>query len=391
MHFSLHEVRVLLAQWRTDDALVESEADLANLSRIRWFAPIGAFFGLLTALVFGVSIVVNMASDTAAWRWGWGSVLMQSAMGLALLGAAWLAKQQPRTGRTKTMRYLPIGLACFCMADAIVFVYLEQWGSDSVTPYIYVCLLLAVSLLLKPSTVVWIYCTGFVVFNWVLGQSPSSPHQILTNRLDALTACAMGMGVSIYLWRRYVAFYVQQEALQQANAELQDKQRELQRLTRTDGLTNLFNRKTFVELTQQELQRAQRQNSSTAILVMDLDYFKKVNDTWGHPAGDAVLKHAATLASSAVRSTDLVARLGGEEFIVLLPSTSIDAARRLAEKIRAKIEAHPAQWSGQRIPVTVSIGSAGCTAAEKLDFDALYYNADKALYLAKQRGRNRVI
>ena len=124
---------------------------------------------------------------------------------------------------------------------------------------------------------------------------------------------------------------------------------------------------------------------------MDLDHFKKVNDTWGHPAGDAVLRHVATLTHRTVRSTDLVGRLGGEEYIILLPGTSLEAARKLAEKLRIQIEASQVAWESTSIRVTVSMGLAGTTADEKRDFDTLYTEAVKALYLAKQRGRNRVV
>jgi len=171
---------------------------------------------------------------------------------------------------------------------------------------------------------------------------------------------------------------------------LQRKQQELERLTRLDGLTGLYNRNTFVDLTRQELDRANRQGSPTSILLVDLDLFKDVNDTWGHPAGDAVLKHVAELAKETVRRTDLVGRLGGEEFIVLLPNTAQEAAGKLAEKLRRRLETSPTVWEAGSIPVTASIGLAGTTAAEKRDFETLYTSADRALYQAKERGRNQV-
>jgi diguanylate cyclase (GGDEF)-like protein len=205
-----------------------------------------------------------------------------------------------------------------------------------------------------------------------------------------LPLLGLGWALSFILWRKFTTIGLQQVQLETANAELQFKQRELQRLTRLDGLTGLYNRSTFVELTRQELARAQRQGSPTTILLLDLDFFKRVNDTWGHPAGDAVLRNVAVVANSTVRATDLVGRLGGEEFIILLPNTSMEAARRLAEKLRGNLERSPATWEGQVIRTTASIGVAGTTAAEKLDFDHLYSVADSALYTAKEKGRNRV-
>ena len=103
------------------------------------------------------------------------------------------------------------------------------------------------------------------------------------------------------------------------------------------------------------------------------------------------MRNVAVVANSTVRATDLVGRLGGEEFIILLPNTSMEAARRLAEKLRGNLEHSPAAWEGQVIRTTASIGVAGTTAAEKLDFDHLYSVADSALYTAKEKGRNRVV
>ena len=108
-------------------------------------------------------------------------------------------------------------------------------------------------------------------------------------------------------------------------------------------------------------------------------------------AGDAVVKHVAALVARTVRSTDLVGRLGGEEFIILVPATNLVAARKLAEKVRARLEANPTPWQTTAIPATASIGIAGCTSAENLGFDRLYNDADKSLYIAKQRGRNQVV
>jgi diguanylate cyclase (GGDEF)-like protein len=193
------------------------------------------------------------------------------------------------------------------------------------------------------------------------------------------------------MWRKFTTIAVQKHLLEKTHSELQLKQRELERLTRQDGLTGLFNRNTFVELSNNELKRAKRQGSSTTILLLDLDHFKRINDTWGHPAGDAVLRHVAQTMVNSVRSTDLVGRLGGEEFIVLLPHTSAETGRKIAEKIRQRLEVSELRWEGTRISVTASIGLSGTSADESREFDSLYTEADKALYLAKQRGRNRVI
>lgn len=284
--------------------------------------------------------------------------------------------------------------ACAVGGLALIFVTgfstFDQWVTPNITPFVIGAMSIGLVVYLRPVTSAWLFVVAYVFFYMAIGSTQLNAQQLLSNRINGFTAVGLGWALSFILWRKFTTIGLQQVQLETANAELQFKQRELQRLTRLDGLTGLYNRSTFVELTRQELARAQRQGSPTTILLLDLDFFKRVNDTWGHPAGDAVLRNVAVVANSTVRATDLVGRLGGEEFIILLPNTSMEAARRLAEKLRGNLERSPATWEGQVIRTTASIGVAGTTAAEKLDFDHLYSVADSALYTAKEKGRNRV-
>ncbi len=215
--------------------------------------------------------------------------------------------------------------------------------------------------------------------------------QLPLERIVGLAAIGLGWGLAALLWQQLWALKQRQVQLEHANAELHSKQQELLRLTRLDGLTGLYNRNTFVELTHRELARAQRQGSDTTLLLLDMDLFKCINDTWGHPAGDTVLKNFAIVANSTVRATDLVGRFGGEEFIILLPNTTLDAGRMLAEKLRTNLVHNPTRWHEEGIINTVSIGVASTTASQHHTFDQLYSQADMALYRAKEMGRNRVV
>jgi len=126
------------------------------------------------------------------------------------------------------------------------------------------------------------------------------------------------------------------------------------------------------------------------LMVLDIDHFKKVNDTFGHDAGDEVLKIFASRVKAAVRTADLVCRLGGEEFVIVMPETGIDIARRIAERVRKAIEASafPILAGQQAIPITVSIGLAD--RGKDVQAEQIFKRADRALYRSKQEGRNRV-
>jgi diguanylate cyclase (GGDEF)-like protein len=158
-----------------------------------------------------------------------------------------------------------------------------------------------------------------------------------------------------------------------------------------DPLTGCFNKRYLMEALEAEFKRAKALHSDLSLLFFDIDHFKKVNDTYGHDAGDFILKEFSTLIKAGfLRPKDVLARYGGEEFIILMGGTSGKHAMDLAEKVRAAIETHPFIYEGTRIPITTSLGVAElATGVESTQ--TLLKAADKALYSAKQSGRNRVV
>ena len=384
------DLRLLLQRWRAEHALVVDEASASNLQRLRWLGPLLVVLNALHIAVFLVLALRSPAGD-AAYRWKLGLLLVHTGMALGVLCCTWAAYHLRHGHRSLAGRSMGLVAAGFILVCAIAVVSVDQWITPNITPFLIACLGVSLAMYLRPVPAAWLYMGVYLVFYQAIGWTQHAPELLLSNRLNGITACVMGWALSVLLWRKFTTISLQQTQLEKAHAELQSKQKELERLTRQDGLTGLFNRNTFVELSRSELKRAQRQGSATTILLLDLDHFKRVNDTWGHPAGDAVLRHVATLASTTVRSTDLVGRLGGEEFIVLLPNTSAEAGRKLAEKLRLRLESAPVPWEKATIAVTASFGLASTTSEEKRDFETLYTEADKALYLAKQRGRNRVV
>lgn len=165
---------------------------------------------------------------------------------------------------------------------------------------------------------------------------------------------------------------------------------ELRELAATDMLTGLPNRRAFITRLEEEHARLRRFDSQqAAVLMLDLDYFKRVNDTWGHPAGDAVLQKVASVINEQIREVDLCSRFGGEEFAVLLAGAAPVAAREFADRLRRKIAENAVRHEGKDIMVTVSIGVAALRAADD-NADAALLRADQALYKAKETGRDRV-
>ncbi len=162
-------------------------------------------------------------------------------------------------------------------------------------------------------------------------------------------------------------------------------------LAMQDALTGLSNRRRFIPAAQRELDLAQRHRQSLALLVLDVDHFKAINDAFGHLSGDDVLVEVARRCQQALRTTDLLARWGGEEFIMLLPNTPLPQARQLAERVREAIFAAPRiMIEGRPVQVTASLGAAGIVQGQDITLDELIKRADIALFNAKSTGRDRV-
>ena len=164
---------------------------------------------------------------------------------------------------------------------------------------------------------------------------------------------------------------------------------EVDKRARTDALTGLWNRQHFGEELQRTLAEADRYGQPVSLVLVDIDHFKKVNDTWGHEAGDAVLRQVARILHDGVRSVDICVRYGGEEIAMLLAQTESERAVEVAERLRERIASQPIRHGGAEIPVTASFGVATYPETVKVR-DQLFPSSDKALYIAKHAGRNCV-
>jgi diguanylate cyclase (GGDEF)-like protein len=172
---------------------------------------------------------------------------------------------------------------------------------------------------------------------------------------------------------------------------IESEERALEHLATHDGLTGLYNHRSFYQLLEEEVARARRYDHPFALLMLDIDHFKQVNDTYGHPAGDAVLRGLSNRLTEQVRIIDRVCRYGGEEIAILLPEMNEEAATATAERLRNAVAAtpFPSDNGGPRVSITVSIGVA-VFPQDGASIEALATAADQGMYDAKQGGRNRV-
>lgn len=180
-----------------------------------------------------------------------------------------------------------------------------------------------------------------------------------------------------------------QDELKLKNRQLEELLDKVNYMAITDALTGLYNRRRFLDALTNEYERAKRYATPFSLVMLDIDYFKKINDTFGHAVGDAVLKEVSEILLKSIRDIDTAARYGGEEFMIILPNTDIAHARIIAERMRQAIEMH--DFAGVDWKISVSIGISGMPDVKVDNKEKLIRCADFAMYRAKQCGRNRTV
>lgn len=241
------------------------------------------------------------------------------------------------------------------------------------------------------------------VFSWVF-LIPILSHLLLGRRIGALVAALFLLCAAVIFYLRYDGFGI--DVLSAANIGLcaicifgfsyvhelsrERTETELRRLASTDALTALPNRARFQEVLPRECLRAQSDGTAFALLLLDLDYFKRVNDTYGHEAGDMALRFVADFLRGRLRAADFVCRLGGEEFGILLSGASRAQAVRRGETLRQQLAAAPWRYRDEQVTLTMSLGVAEY-GVDGRDLKTLFAAADERLYRAKAEGRNRLV
>ena len=221
---------------------------------------------------------------------------------------------------------------------------------------------------------------AMVTLNGTLHRTASGLHLVAGYDLQAFESLAQSL---LALNEEVNLAY---RSLAQSKQVLQAREAQILQLSLTDALTGVGNRRALDAALVREVERATRQGQPLSLLILDIDHFKRVNDRWGHEAGDRVLARTGALLLGGLRPADIATRMGGEEFVMLLPATAADAALCCAERLRAALAA---QDFGLQAPVTASLGAAWLCPGET--GPALLARADGALYQAKQQGRNRVL
>ncbi len=306
-------------------------------------------------------------------------ILLIFMMGVFLTTRKLKNRMKPNT----TMIVLQYIVMVVIMASGIALVTLDQLITTNITPFLLICIISGTVFLVRPLISFIIYAVSYMAYYYLIALTIINQQVLLSNRVNGITAVGIGFLLSFMLWQ-----YNYTNIIQKKRIETQQKQ--LEQMAYYDPLTELPNRRFLEKLIKREFSSMQRHGHETVIIISDIDNFKDINDTYGHPVGDSILRQMADLLKNSVRHSDTVSRFGGEEFIILMPKTSVEEDYVFAERIRKLVMEKIFTVGTVSLQITSSFGVASIRDINTQTLDDYYFLADKALYLAKQSGKNRV-
>lgn len=226
-------------------------------------------------------------------------------------------------------------------------------------------------------------CFSYILYYYLIAFTITDQEVLLSNRVNGITAIGIGFLISIIMWRNNYTNITQKR-------RIEAQQKQLEQMAYYDSLTDLPNRRLIDKLIKQELSLMQQQGHESVIIILDIDDFKNINDTYGHPVGDRILMQLADLLKNNIRESDTVSRFGGEEFIILMTEASVEEGFVFAERLRKIITDKKFVVGSSVLQITSSFGVSSLVHAKEQGSEEYYYQVDKALYFAKQHGKNRV-
>jgi diguanylate cyclase len=366
---------------------------IINIQRILMMAYILTPLHILLATIFWIAWTgEDHASGDVAYYWRMGIICAHGFMSVVVGTACVLAYYIKKKKRENSLigRAIPNATAFGYLLFGVVICIIDQLVTPSISPFLMASVAVAVVVIMRPQISTALYVTAYLLFYFLLPLTQTSADMLLSVRVNGISAAAIGLGISLIGWRTNLINFFQKNLIEKQTLEMEEKNRLLLQMAGTDILTGLYNRMRFMEFMDRELARIRRMGNTACLMILDLDHFKQINDQYGHPQGDIVLKSIGGLIKDSLREMDTPARFGGEEFIVLLPDTTTDRACMAAEKIRKAIEKHTFSEPIQALSITASFGIATIDAHKTNAFDFAYQKADQAMYQAKAKGRNRV-
>ncbi len=339
----------------------------------------------------GISLIAALVPDGES---GQNRILAYSRLTVVLLSAlfAFLLIKWKFLFRKKIERYSILSSGTIVLS-ILPYVFFDS-GRMELYFHFYTTLVVSGNILLWFTGTTVIFFNVFFYLSLVLcttltGNANALQHD-LANVLIYLFTGVFG-NLLINFWR--VMDHRAKKKLQRAVSKLREKNIQIEKISKVDELTRLYNRRYLIEQFELFLKRAQRYRFSLAMIILDMDYLKEINDSYGHLAGDLALRTISDVMKQRVRATDICSRIGGDEFCILLDAIKKEDLVQLCEKLRMEVAEKELSYrtpSGDPVKISVSIGACILSPMEEFSFDDIYHSIDSALYESKKKGRNRV-
>jgi diguanylate cyclase len=283
------------------------------------------------------------------------------------------------------------------MILGVVITSFDQYITSSISPFIIVTMMIALIVLMPPWMSVMMFLSLFGAFYVGITMFVKDSIVLTSKILNGVTVIGMGIGLSNIMWYYYTKNVKQRKQIEEQNFNLELQKIELEQLNfrlnilaSTDSMTQLLNRREFENIVNTELNIGNNDFVSS-VLIVDIDHFKQLNDQYGHLIGDELLKQFSTLLKAVLRDRDLIARWGGDEFVIMLHDANPNEAFKIAERLRSNIMKHVFNIENNLIQLTSSFGISALDTEDMEPLYSSYLKADKALYQAKNLGRNKTI
>ncbi|MBS3972882.1 MAG: GGDEF domain-containing protein [Erysipelotrichia bacterium] len=368
----------------------------ANMSRLFNLSLIVIPISIIHIVIFEFFIAVNTPEEIL-WRDG---IIFSHATLVALASVLsfvifFVSNYEENLYKFKIV--IQVVSSATIMILGVVITSFDQYITSSISPFIIVSMMIALVVLMPPWMSVMMFLSLFGAFYVGITMFVKDSIVLTSNILNGVTVIGMGIGLSNIMWYYYTKNVKQRKQIEEQNFNLELQKIELEQLNfrlnilaSTDSMTQLLNRREFENIVNTELNIGNNDFVSS-VLIVDIDHFKQLNDQYGHLIGDELLKQFSTLLKAVLRDRDLIARWGGDEFVIMLHDANPNEAFKIAERLRSNIMKHVFNIENNLIQLTSSFGISALDTEEMEPLYSSYLKADKALYQAKDLGRNKTI
>lgn len=363
------------------DREITDEAMSASVRRIFWTAPIMAVGNFLASLGFWVQDEPTAAIEILWRELVIGANFLVSVISIGVWALAWIMRR--REVNAKVQKVFVFVVAIYVLAMGLGITLIDHLVIPNIAPLLLCVTIVGTFYHIPPRSSLLVFVLSFIAFRFSFVFLTSLSTAVLSSTLvNGFVAHVLGFALSLLNWQHFRRTKLQEKTIH-------EQQELLTQMAYHDSLTNLPNRRYLDELVEREVSLVQRHQVDSCLIMCDIDDFKDVNDTFGHAIGDDLLCEFSALLRDKMREGNTLVRLGGEEFVILAPHTTLEQGMALAERLRKMVEAHAFTVDDKTLQITACFGVAELRGTE--GFRDYYQQADKALYEAKRQGKNRVV